>query len=238
MNRRSFVRWCFVAGLAVSLGIPVARAGDVIIDVSSLPRDNPSDQGHKLDTDHWYANAFTTDAYSGQGKLDAIFLALSADDFSKAGQLVVQVRADDNNTVSNSVLFNYSLKAVNVIEDGVKTAQYSVSDGPGLLAPNKKYWLVVGGDATLDGLGGNTVKWFKKNPGADVSGTNATIIRQVSFSNNAGGTGTGTWRADDEGNQMMRFKLNTAQVPEPSTYVLGSLISGTLILLNRRKKRE
>jgi len=48
---------------------------------------------------------------------------------------------------------------------------------------------------------------------------------------------SGKWSSANEGNQMMRFAINNP-VPEPSTYVLGAVMTGVLAFVSRYQARQ
>lgn len=214
------------------------------IDVSSLTVNpyNPSNH-HSVSVNKWYANAFVTHNGPGfEAEVDEIKLALKLNQAIDATKLYVQIYSNAGvNHVGNALaggqfFLNDDPNSITPDADGVYTLRYDTNNGGVKLAGGTKYWLVVGStDSTLSGTGQNRVDWLKTNPQADVVGDGATILRdiekstQIWESGDSGQSWVVCW-TPDQGNQMMRFAIST---PEPSTYILGSIIAAVLAFTAR-----
>jgi hypothetical protein len=229
----------------------VAQAVD-FVNVSSLPPDNASDQQHDIKEKLWYANAFRIEGETPEGAEEAafntIFLALDPSDnppppsIDKASALDVSVYgSDENGNVNYTVeglkgnfLYNpsvtYPVSVANVAYSYVPKQTETQ-----LVLPNAKYWLVVSTNEKLQEYDLEKVSWFKKSQTTDVSGPNAyaSILPDIKEYN----VTTGKWSSVNEGNQMFRFAINNP-VPEPSTYVLGAVMTGVLTFVSRYQARQ
>jgi hypothetical protein len=214
-----------------------------LVDVSSLPPDNASDQQHDIKEKLWYANAFTIDNTSN-GVFSTIFLALDPGDkppppsISKANALDVNVygsNPDGSVNYTTSGLkgsFSYN-NSVSPYPGSVANAPYSFNGDPNqsISLPNDKYWIVVSTNQNL--ATNDKVSWFKKNQTTDEVGLFASILPDIREYN----VTTGNWSTANSGNQMMRFAINVP-VPEPSTYVLGAVMTGVLAFVSRYQARQ
>lgn len=220
----------------------VTQAVD-LVDVSSLPPGNGSDQQHDIKADLWYANAFTIDNTTS-GKFNTIFLALDPADnppptsISKAIALDVNVYASNPDGSVNytptgfkgSFSFNNS---VSPYPGSVANAPYSYNGDPNqsLTLGADKYWIVVSANGNL--ASNDSVSWFKKNQTTNEVGSFASILPDIREYN----VNTGAWSTVNSGNQMMRFAINIP-VPEPSTYVMSVIVAGALGLAGRYQARN
>ena len=241
---------CFLAiALTFSQFGSVAQAVD-IVDVTSLPPDNASDQQHDIKEKLWYANAFRIEGETPEGAEEAafntIFLALDPSDnppppsIDKASALDVSVYgSDENGNVNYTVeglkgnfLYNPSVtypgSVANVAYSYVPTGLETQ-----LELPNAKYWLVVSTNEKLQEYDLEKVSWFKKSQTTDEVGEFASILPDIKEYN----VTTGKWSEVQSGNQMFRFAINNP-VPEPSTYVLGAVMTGVLDFVNRYQARQ
>lgn len=241
----------FLTGLALfltanlNLTAPVQSADLFEIDVSSLDVDpyNPNVH-HSVAINKWYANAFVThNSDTDISKPDIIKLALRLNDPGDVSKLYVQIY---NNVGDNHVgfalddgqfTFQGDVSSLSPDSDGVYTVDFQTGNGGVTLYGDTKYWLVVGStDSSLNGTGQNRVDWLKTNPQSDVVGTGATILRDIEKSTQIWQSGDNgqTWQVcwtPDQGNQMMRFAIAT---PEPSTYVLGTIVAAILAFTARK----
>lgn len=230
---------CFLAiALTFSQFGSVTRAVDV--NVSSLPPANGSNQQHDIKEKLWYANAFTIDNTSN-GVINTIFLALDPGDqppppsISKANALDVNVYVSNPDGSVNytptgfigSFSFNNS---VSPYPGSVANAPYSYNGDPNqsISLTADKYWIVVSTNQNL--ATNDKVSWFKKNQATNEVGSYASILPDIREYN----VTTGNWSTVNSGNQMMRFAI----VPEPSTYVLGAVMTGVLAFVNRYQARQ
>ncbi len=240
---------CFLAiALTFSQFGSVAQAVD-IVDVSSLPPDNASDQQHDIKEKLWYANAFRiegTPGGGGAGAFNTIFLALDPSDkppppsLDKASALDVRVYGSDEN---GNVNFTPGGLKGNFVYNPSVTYPGSVANVAYRYVPkvaetqleltNAKYWLVVSTNEKLKEYDLEKVSWFKKSQTTDEVGESASILPDIKEYN----VTTGKWSEVQSGNQMFRFAINNP-VPEPSTYVLGAVMAGVLAFVNRYQARQ
>ena len=228
----------------------VTRAVD-LVDVSSLQPDNSSDQQHDIKANLWYANAFTIDNTSA-GVFNTIFLALDPSDkppppsIDKAEALDVKIYASNPDGSVNytplgfkgafsynpSVTPYYSNKPGDV---QVANAPYSYNGNPTqtISLPADRYWIVVSTNEKLNDYTLQKVSWFKKSQKTNEVGDFGSILPDIKEYN----VTTQKWSSVNEGNQMFRFAINIP-VPEPSTYVLGAVMTGLLAFVNRYQTRQ
>lgn len=240
---------CFLAiALTFSQFGSVAQAVDIeIVNVTSLPPDNGSDQQHDIKAKLWYANAFRIEGTTTpEAAFNTIFLALDPFDnppppsIDKASALDVQVYGSD---ASGDVDYTVTGLKGNFLYNPSVTYPGSVAnvayryDPTGaetqLVLPNAKYWLVVSTNEKLLEYDLEKVSWFKKSQTTDEVGEFASILPDIKEYN----VTTGKWSEVQSGNQMFRFAINNP-VPEPSTYVLGAVMTGVLAFVNRYQARQ
>ena len=234
---------CFLAiALTFSQFGSVAQAVD-IVDVTSLPPDNASDQQHDIKEKLWYANAFRIEGTTSEGAaFDTIFLALDPSDkpsppsIDKASALDVRVYGSDTNGdvdyTTTGLKGNFVYNPSVTYPGSVANVAYRY-DKTELVLPNAKYWVFVSTNEKLDDYKSEKVSWFKKSQKTDEVGEFASILPDIKEYN----VTTGKWSSVNEGNQMFRFAINNP-VPEPSTYVLGAVMTGVLAFVNRYQARQ
>lgn len=250
-----FPKYNWASFLAIALTFSqfgsVTRAVDVDplvkVDVSSLPPGNASDQQHDIKAKLWYANAFRIEGTTTpEAAFNTIFLALDPSDnpplpsIDKASALDVSVYASDENGNVNYTVEglkgNFLYKPSVTYPGSVANVAYSyvpTGEETQLELPNAKYWLVVSTNEKLQEYDLEKVSWFKKSQTTDEVGEFASILPDIKEYN----VTTGKWSSVNEGNQMFRFAINNP-VPEPSTYVLGAVMTGVIAFVNRYKARQ
>ena len=237
---------CFLAiALTFSQFGSVAQAVD-IVDVTSLPPDNASDQQHDIKEKLWYANAFRIEGKTKpEATFDTIFLALDPFDkpppssIDKAEALDVRVYASDSNGdvdftddgLRGSFVYTPDVYYPGTVQNVAYT--FDKKDTDTLILPNAKYWVVVSTNEKLDDYKSEKVSWFKKSQKTDEVGEFASILPDIKEYN----VTSKKWSSANEGNQMFRFAINNP-VPEPSTYVLGAVMTGALAFVNRYQARQ
>lgn len=206
------------------------RAAD--IDVSSLTP--PFNFSGFLTTNTWYANAFQTLNYPGLGLVDQVYLRLAAADLAKAPNLLVRFYNDNAGQVGNSLLESFVIQSQPVLKNGVMTALYKPSNSGLLLAPNTKYWLVVGGTSNLAG----NAAWLGRNTNSEIIGLNAKILpeSQIGYNMMPSGNGGQSWQGCWVPNSNCKMFEFAITAPEPSTYVFGTIVSAFLALTARNPR--
>jgi len=205
------------------------RTSAVDIDVSSLtPAFNFSGAAN---TTTWYANAFQTLNYPGQGLIDQVYLRLAAADLSRSPDLLVRIYNDNAGQVGNTLLESFVFQSQPVLRDGVATALFKSNNSGLQAAPNTKYWLVVGGTPNLAG----NAAWLGRYTNSEIIGLNAKILpeSQTGYNMMTSGNGGQSWQGcwvPDSNCKMFEFALSA---PEPSTYVFGAIVTAFLALTAR-----
>lgn len=240
----SMNRWASFLAIALTFSqFGAATQAVDVVDVSSLPPDNASDQQHDVTEKLWYANAFRIEGTTTpEATFNTIFLALDPSDkpsppsIGKANALDVRVYGSDANGdvdytitgLKGNFVYNPSV----TYPGSVANAAYSY-DNTELVLPNAKYWLVVSANKKLDDYKSEKVSWLKKSQKTDEVGDFASILPDIKKYT----VSSGKWSSANEGNQMMRFAINNP-VPEPSTYVLGAVMTGVLTFVSRYQARQ
>ena len=223
-----------IALTALSAVFCCERCHSVDIDVSSLT--SGYDFTAAVSQTTWYANAFRTLNYSGLGTVDQVYLRLAAIDMNKAADLTVRIYNDNGGMVGQTVMDTFAFASQPVMKDGVATALYQSTNSGAQLPANSKYWLVVAGTANL----ATSASWLGRYAASEIPGLNANILPDVDvgynmmFTNNGGQTWQGCW-VSLPNCKMMEFSINA---PEPSTYVLGTIITVVLALTARNPRRR
>jgi len=238
----SINRWASFLAIALTFSQfgSVAQAVDVV-NVSSLPPDNASDQQHDIKANLWYANAF--EITTSEATFSTIFLALDPFDkppppsIDKANALDVRVyKSDPNGDVDfteNGRLGSFVYTPGVSYDSPVQNVAYTYDQSDPLILNNAKYWIVVSTNENLNDYNLEKVSWFKKSQKTDEVGEFASILPDIKEYN----VTTGKWSSVNEGNQMFRFAINNP-VPEPSTYVLGAVMTGVLAFVSRYQARQ
>ena len=105
---------------------------------------------------------------------------------------------------------------------------------PGPLSGQVNYWLVVSNNNTS-----GKVSWGKTKSTVPIYNNIDHSLASASINPNTLNYNNGGWQhiggGGGDGNQVMLFAL--VHAPEPSTYVLGSIMAGVLGLIGRAKAR-
>ncbi|MEI7923501.1 MAG: PEP-CTERM sorting domain-containing protein [Planctomycetota bacterium] len=179
-----------------------------------------SDDGvNAVNNSNWIANSFTTTAT--EYMITDVVLRLSNPSSLATGDFQVAIytatgAAGRPGTLVSTISTNSATSLASSASD------FAISGLTTTLEASKKYFLVLKG-LTLD----NNISWSFANTATGIGATTSSF----SSSTNSGTS----WAATQLGMPDTYKVTATAAVPEPSTYALGALASGALVLAGRRK---
>ncbi len=202
-----------LASVLVIIASPAARAADLANNLAS------SSFGGNIITDSiWQAQAFTT--LPTDFVLTSITLQLRKGLVGTTGTLNISIYDSTGTGNRPGTAVGAVLATADVSTFTQEMVEYTFSGLNRVLSPTTTYYLVLSGTSITNG----NAQWAV---------TSSTI--GTGFPSNFADTlnsGT-TWSAPLQSDPMI---MRIVAVPEPSTYALGAICTGTLSYLGRRKR--
>lgn len=166
------------------------------------------------------AQKFSTGAFATPTSVWLVQLYLNSLGSYNLANLSVQIRTDASGTPGTSV---GSLTGTGLLTAG-GIYEFTNTASPISLTASTNYWVVIRN--TVAGTGGNNVNWAYGDTTTPAVGTNG-VLSTVSAIN----TGS-SWNTFPTTPQLVRI----SNVPEPSTYALGTIGALTMGYMARRRK--
>ena len=249
MRMHSFAGWCFALVFAVGAYSPTSRALDLTI-VASFPNTLP--QGYNgydnIKPGDWDANQFTIidPQLTSVDQIQLLLDPSTTDDQLSHTTVAIYtenptlIEPDTIVTGAGNIplIFTQILLPTTTLDDRM-LVKFNLQT-PGIFPPAGglpntpiNYWIVVENTYKPDEAGAQDLKWAKtSNQNVIYNDAKSASINPVQL---AYLNPPGKWQHPEpgQGNQIMAFAL--VHAPEPSTYVLGSIMAGVLAMIGRNK---
>lgn len=267
MSRNSLIRWCLLAALTISQMGLKAKAIDIVIS-SFEPAPTTENGFVQIQAGDKASNQFTLtnnldptgnsidriqilyDIDTPLSYLDKVKVSINKEVIVQSGSnlvpepgAIVQVPNPPSSGPLVNLVFDKIVETGTVTLDNKDYLLVSYDlDGsptqifpPGPLSGPVNYWLVVSNENS-DG----NVSWAKTKTTDPIYNNANPLLASASISPNTLNFNQGAWQhpggGGGDGNQIMLFAL--VHAPEPSTYVLGSVMTGVLAMVGRSKARR
>ena len=178
----------------------------------------------------WNGVVFTPQSNFTLSSLQLVLVSVS----QQTGDLTISLyQADGSNAPTGSVLASKTETGVNfqALQAGLTAAnatQFDLTTGSWNVNSGSKYVLTISSNLT------NPQGFADTNPVSFPTTSDATYLGMVSSSNSGSSwgslqTGAAPW---------IILSGNTVPVPEPSTYVLGTIATGMIAYVSRHRKKQ
>jgi hypothetical protein len=199
-----------------------------------------------------YSNSFESNA---SGVINYVYMSIwainsqspltTSSDQQKAdyaGKIsAVSIFEDSGGLPTGNLIGKYSYTGVTEQETPITVewdAEFKLVAGSGVggSVTNQKYWVVL--ETIIPNNPNNDlVEWNFINSQNSIAGTNANILLEEVFKKKSGSPWKNGTREESYKGPLM-FTISTTPAPEPSTYVLGAVMTGVLAFVHRYQARQ